>query len=118
MKSLYRKAEIRCGTEISLENIAFPLSEQMFFGVFGAANFNRAGCGGALRLEGGYIRALFSGPVSNYGADFATLIAVKVALEVLLEAKWSEDAGLVLELESQVASCLGNGGITLKNLIN
>ncbi|KAL4341053.1 hypothetical protein GQ457_08G002300 [Hibiscus cannabinus] len=63
----------------------------MFFGVFGA-----------LRFEGGYIRALFSGPVSNYDAAFTTLFAVKVALEVLLEAKWSENAGLVLELESHV----------------
>ncbi|KAK9030039.1 hypothetical protein V6N11_031477 [Hibiscus sabdariffa] len=76
--------------------------EQMIFGVFGAANFNGVGCDGALCVEGGHIRALFSGPVSNYGADFATLFAVKVALEVFLEAKWSEDVVLVMELESQV----------------
>ncbi|KAK8588938.1 hypothetical protein V6N12_023348 [Hibiscus sabdariffa] len=73
-----------------------------FFGVFGVAKSNGAGCGGALRFEGGHIRALFSGPVLNYGADFVTLFAVKVALEVLLEAKWSEDVVLVMELESQV----------------
>ncbi|KAK8535774.1 hypothetical protein V6N13_015294 [Hibiscus sabdariffa] len=67
---------------------------------------------GALRFEGGHIRALFSGPVLNYGANFATLFAVKVVLVVLLEAKWSEDVVLVMDLESQVVPNWLNSPLT------
>ncbi|KAK8685373.1 hypothetical protein V6N13_041376 [Hibiscus sabdariffa] len=74
----------------------------MIFGLFGVANFNGVGCGGALCFEEGHIRALFFGLVSNYGAYFTTLIVIKVTLKVLIEANWSEDVVLLMELESQV----------------
>ncbi|KAK8598146.1 hypothetical protein V6N13_095536 [Hibiscus sabdariffa] len=40
-------------------------------------------------------------PVSNYDADFATLSAVKITLEVLIKTNWSEDDVVLIELESQ-----------------
>ncbi|KAK9007450.1 hypothetical protein V6N11_074372 [Hibiscus sabdariffa] len=65
----------------------------MFFGVFRAANFIVAGCGGALRFEGGHIRALFSDPVSNYGADFSNSLCSKGGADL---ARISFDKALVM----------------------
>ncbi|KAL4319081.1 hypothetical protein GQ457_18G021000 [Hibiscus cannabinus] len=79
-----------------------PLPGQVKFNVDGAASMYGAGCGGIMHTYSGLIRAMFSGPVENDGADFAEIMTIKTALEIFIEAKWAGKEVLMVESDSQV----------------
>ncbi|KAL4273856.1 hypothetical protein GQ457_13G008970 [Hibiscus cannabinus] len=78
-----------------------PFSGCLKFNVSGAYRDNKAGCGRILKNKYGILRALFSGPNKGTSLDSAKLVAIKVTLELFLEANWSGVAGLVIEVDSQ-----------------
>ncbi|KAK8633568.1 hypothetical protein V6N13_014413 [Hibiscus sabdariffa] len=47
-------------------------------------------------------RGIVSRPIDNDGADYTELTAVKIALEVLMESKWTSKDILMMESDSQV----------------
>ncbi|KAK9019234.1 hypothetical protein V6N11_053760 [Hibiscus sabdariffa] len=58
------------------------------------------GCGGVLRISDGTLRALFFGPLHCSGYNFAELLAMKLAVDVFIEAGWVGVMELVLEYNS------------------
>ncbi|GMJ00607.1 hypothetical protein like AT4G29090 [Hibiscus trionum] len=78
-----------------------PAEDEIKFNTDGAFKDQHAGCGGVLRTDSGDIRALFSGPIQPFSADFAELVALRTALEIFIEAGWLGRANLVVESDSQ-----------------
>ncbi|KAK8696940.1 hypothetical protein V6N13_113108 [Hibiscus sabdariffa] len=63
---------------------------------------DKAACGGLLLFGGGVIRAIFSGPVVDYGRAPIDLFAVKVALEIFKKAGWASSSALTIVLDNKV----------------
>ncbi|KAL4385411.1 hypothetical protein GQ457_15G023500 [Hibiscus cannabinus] len=57
---------------------------------------------GILQTYEGFIRAMFSGPLPELGAEYAGITTIKLAMEVFEEAGWAGVAELVVELDSKV----------------
>ncbi|KAE8687522.1 Indole-3-pyruvate monooxygenase YUCCA6 [Hibiscus syriacus] len=74
-------------------------------GPLGAAKAGAAGCGGVLRTSQGELKAMSSGPISIFDSDYAEVTAIKIALEVFMEACWVGKARLIVESDSKVALC-------------
>ncbi|KAL4289633.1 hypothetical protein GQ457_14G017290 [Hibiscus cannabinus] len=62
------------------QNWSPPSTGWLKFNLDGASKEGAAGCRGDLRTKDGIIRALFSGPAPRVGANYAELIAIKIAL--------------------------------------
>ncbi|KAL4346396.1 hypothetical protein GQ457_17G004770 [Hibiscus cannabinus] len=78
-----------------------PAEGSMKFNVDGAFNLECAGCGGVLRNCNGDVRAMFAGPV-EMGAEYAELMAIRLALSIFIEANWVGKTFLLVESDSQV----------------
>ncbi|KAL4304545.1 hypothetical protein GQ457_10G006180 [Hibiscus cannabinus] len=50
----------------------------------------------------GDVRALFAGPVELLGAEYAELMAIRLALSIFIEANWVGKTFLIVESDSQV----------------
>ncbi|KAL4279990.1 hypothetical protein GQ457_03G005390 [Hibiscus cannabinus] len=85
--------EVLCG---------FCQSDAVKFNVDRASKDELAGCGGVLRCEDGVLRVIFFGLVIGKGTNFVELSAVKIALEVFIEANWKGIAVLLVELYSSL----------------
>ncbi|KAK8669316.1 hypothetical protein V6N13_106750 [Hibiscus sabdariffa] len=72
------------------------------FQIQGVRKGDKAACGGMLLFGGGVIRALFSGPVVDYGRVPIDLFAVKVALETFKKAGWASSLALTIVLDNRV----------------
>ncbi|KAL4347478.1 hypothetical protein GQ457_17G001450 [Hibiscus cannabinus] len=72
------------------------------FRIQGVRKGDKAVCGGMLLFGGGVIRALFSGPVVDYGRVPIDLFAVKVALETFKKAGWASSSALTIVLDNIV----------------
>ncbi|KAK8688821.1 hypothetical protein V6N13_087559 [Hibiscus sabdariffa] len=72
---------------ISDENswILLP-ADHVKFSMDGAANPNKVECGGVFREECENIRIMFTGPLSLFGAEYAELMVIFVALDLFKEA--------------------------------
>ncbi|KAL4383374.1 hypothetical protein GQ457_15G025730 [Hibiscus cannabinus] len=79
-----------------------PCMGVLKFNVDGAAKVNKVSCGGVLRHEERILRALFSGQLEDFGAGFAELMAIKMVLELFIEACWEGTASLIVKSDSEV----------------
>ncbi|KAK8477829.1 hypothetical protein V6N11_068343 [Hibiscus sabdariffa] len=73
------------------------------------------GCDGYVRTADGTIIALFFGPLHNSGWDYAELVAMKIAVDVLIEAGWAVDlfrSGSSID-GGKVAGLLAGDGLVL-----
>ncbi|KAK8689267.1 hypothetical protein V6N13_087989 [Hibiscus sabdariffa] len=68
----------------------------------GVSNAEGVGCGGVLSLGGGEIWALFAGPLQRSDATITDLSAIKMALEVFIEAGFADQFELFIETPSLV----------------
>ncbi|KAK8575645.1 hypothetical protein V6N13_033110 [Hibiscus sabdariffa] len=74
----------------------------LIFRIQGVRKGDKAACGGMLLFGGGVIRALFSGPVVDYGRVPINLFAVKVTLETFKKAGWASSSALTIVLDNRV----------------
>ncbi|KAL4302063.1 hypothetical protein GQ457_10G007730 [Hibiscus cannabinus] len=68
----------------------------------GTSGLESHGCGGVLRNCNGDVRAMFAGPVELLGAEFAELMAIRLALSIFIEANSVGKSFLIVESDSQV----------------
>ncbi|KAE8734259.1 hypothetical protein F3Y22_tig00000778pilonHSYRG00435 [Hibiscus syriacus] len=75
--------------------ISNPMSCGWIFCISGVTKAGWGGCGGCLRSPYGFLKALFYGPSKESSSIGSELEAIKVALEVFLEAKFEGARSLV-----------------------
>ncbi|KAK8648300.1 hypothetical protein V6N13_129058 [Hibiscus sabdariffa] len=68
----------------------------------GVRKGDKSACGGMLVTKGGVVKALFSGPVVDYGSAPIDLFAVKVVLETFKKAGWALSSALTIELDNKI----------------
>ncbi|KAK8671626.1 hypothetical protein V6N13_038216 [Hibiscus sabdariffa] len=77
------------------------VNESVKFNVDGAYKDGKAGCEGILKNTEGDVIAMFSSIVSDLGAYFAELMAIRVALKVFVDAGLKCKFALIMDSDSQ-----------------
>ncbi|KAE8731152.1 hypothetical protein F3Y22_tig00002840pilonHSYRG00484 [Hibiscus syriacus] len=61
-----------------------------------------AGCGGVLRDDRGFIKVIISGLIEAENPEMVKLAAIRVALELFVEAGWHSHWNLIIESDSKI----------------
>ncbi|KAE8726307.1 hypothetical protein F3Y22_tig00007099pilonHSYRG00013 [Hibiscus syriacus] len=79
-----------------------PSARNLKFSMDGAFKNSVAGCGGVLRDDRGFIKAIFSGPVEAGSPEMAELAVIRMELELFVETGWHSHWSLIIESDSKV----------------